>query len=308
MFPFQLRLTSLRSWTRNPTPELQYPPSPIPFTASPEPIPYLAIHTLEPQAILSRQPTPPLPPPNFELMEYQLHHPRPCHASPTQLCALANLGGGQLEIMVQELVQNPDGSLDEIYPWDRDCLVRAALHQMETAPFHISIIEGDDHFVTSFRNLPHLLPLQHQRKQLMEIEIAPRHLQPMNLEKVYLQLVMPLQMETVHLTESRIVIPFRIQVGETGAKTPICALHYADETIGQTYEAAGWAFSAATLEDNKSFTIHDQGWEIFRRNLFPPNYANIQLVKSKFPNYLPNYRDWIRDADGGWDRGVPVEE
>ena len=66
-------------------------------------------------------------------------------------------------------------------------------------------------------------------------------------------------METVHLVESRIVFPFWIQVSETGAKTPICALIYADETIGQAYEAAGWSFPTATNKDCKSFTIHDQG-------------------------------------------------
>ena len=102
------------------------------------------------------------------------------------------------------------------------------------------------------------------------------------------------------------VIPFRIQVGETGAETPICALRYADETIGQAYEATGWAFPATT-EDCKSFTIHDQGWEIFRRDLFPPTHANIQFIKSKFPNYRPADEDWVRDADGGWYRGVEPE-
>ena len=130
----------------------------------------------------------------------------------------------------------------------------------------------------------------------------------MNLEKIYPQLVMLLQLETVHLAESRIVFHFQIQVGKTGAETPLCTLQYADETIGQAYEAVGWSFPVATLEDCKSFTIHDQGWEIFRCDLFPPNYANIQLIKSKYLNYLPNYQDWVRDTDGGWNRGVTVEE
>ena len=112
----------------------------------------------------------------------------------------------------------------------------------------------------------------------------------MNLEKVYPQLQMPLPMDRVHLAEARTVIPFRIQVSETGAETPICALRYADETIGQAYEATGWTFPATT-ENCKSFTIHDQGWEIFRRDLFPPMYANIQLIKSKFPNYRPADED-----------------
>ena len=80
------------------------------------------------------------------------------------------------------------------------------------------------------------------------------------------------------------VIPFWIQVIETRAKISICTLCYTDETIGQAYEAAGWAFLAA-IEDCKSFTIHDQGWEIFRCNLFPPTFANIQFIKSKNPNY-----------------------
>ena len=162
--------------------------------------------------------------------------------------------------------------------------MRAVLSQAGTAPLHLSIVEGDDYFVATYRNLPHLLPLQQQRKELMEIEIAPRRLRLMNLEKVYPQLQMPLPMDQVHLAEARTVILFQIQVGETRVKTPICALRYADETIGQAYEAAGWAFPATT-EDCKSFTVHDQGWEIFRRDLFPPTYANIQLIKSKFPNY-----------------------
>ena len=79
-------------------------------------------------------------------------------------------------------------------------------------------------------------------------------------------------------------MPFQIQISETGAKTLICTLRYADETIGQACEAVEWAFPTAT-EDCKSFTVHDQGWENFRRNPFPPSYANIQLIKSKLPNY-----------------------
>ena len=88
------------------------------------------------------------------------------------------------------------------------------------------------------------------------------------------------------------VISFWIQVSETGAKTPICALKYVDETIGQAYEAVGWAFPATT-KDCKSFTIHNQGWEIFRHGLFPSSYANIQLIKSKFSNYQPADKDWV---------------
>ena len=38
-----------------------------------------------------------------------------------------------------------------------------------------------------------------------------------------------------------------------------------------------------------------------------PMYANIQLIKSKFPNYRPADEDWIRDTDGGWYRGVEPE-
>ena len=105
----------------------------------------------------------------------------------------------------------------------------------------------------------------------------------MNLEKVYPQLQMPLSIEMMHLVEAQMVILFQIQVSENGAETSICALRYTDETIGQAYEAVGWAFPAAT-EDCKSFTIHNQGWEIFRCDLCPPSYANIQLIKSKFPN------------------------
>ena len=74
---------------------------------------------------------------------------------------------------------------------------------------------------------------------MMEIEIAPQRLCLINLEKVYPQLQMPLPMQTVHLVKAQMVIPFQIQVDETGAETPICALRYADETIGQAYEAVG---------------------------------------------------------------------
>ena len=97
-------------------------------------------------------------------------------------------------------------------------------------------------------------------------------------------------MDQVHLAEAQTVIPFRIQVSETRAETPICALRYTDETIGQAYEATGWAFPATT-EDCKSFTVHDQGWEIFRCDPFPASYANLQLIKSKFPNYRPADED-----------------
>ena len=138
--------------------------------------------------------------PNLELMgpQAEIQHPLPRCASPDHLCALANLGGGQLEIMVHELARYPDGSLHEIYPWDRDCLVRAVLCQAGTGLLHLSIVEGDDYFVVTYRDLPHLLPLQQQHKELMEIEIAPRRLRLMNLEKVYLQFQMPLPMDQVH--------------------------------------------------------------------------------------------------------------
>ena len=179
--------------------------------------------------------------PNLELMgpQAEIQHPLPRRASPDRLRTLANLGGRQLEIMVCELARYPDRSLHKIYPWDRDCLVRAVLNQAGIALLHLSIVEGDDYFVVTYRNLPHLLPLQQQHKELMEIEIAPRRLHLMNLEKVYPQLQMPLPLDRVHLVEARTVIPFRIQVSETRAETPICALRYADETIGQAYEAVG---------------------------------------------------------------------
>ena len=113
--------------------------------------------------------------PNLKLMEPQVEilHPLPRYASPDCLRALANLGGRQLEIMVRELARYLDRSLHEIYPWDHDCLVRAVLSQVGTALLHLSIIKGDDYFVAMYRDLPHLLPLQQQCKEMMEIEIAP---------------------------------------------------------------------------------------------------------------------------------------
>ena len=101
---------------------------------------------------------------------------------------------------------------------------------------------------------------------------------------------MLLPMEMVHLATLWMVIPFWIQVSETGAETPLSVLRYVDETIGQAYEAARWAFPT-TAEDHKSFTIHDKDWEIFRCDLFPPFFTNIQLIKSKYPNYHPNNQD-----------------
>ena len=245
------------------TPDLQYPLLPILFMASPEPIASSSQRTLQPQAIPSHPPSPILLLPNLELMEPQVEmvHPLLHCTSPDCLCALANLGGGQLEIMVWELVRYPNRSLHEIYPWDHDCLVRAVLSQAGTALLYLSIVEGDDYFMVMYHNLPHLLPLQQQCKEMMEIEIAPWCLHLMNLKKVYPQSQMPLPMETVHLAETQTVIPFWIQVGETGAETSICTLRYTDEIIGQAYEAARWAFPATT-KDCKPFTVHNQGWEI----------------------------------------------
>ena len=177
---------------RSQTPELQYPLFPAQFMASPQPVDSLeGQRPLLPQAILSCPPSPHLPLlPNLELMgpQAEIQHPLLHCASPDCLCALANLGGRQLEIMVQELVRYPDGSLHEIYPWDHDCLVRAVLSQTGTTLFHLSIIEGDDHFIAMYCDQPHLLPLQQQCKEMREIEIAPRCLHLMNLKKVYSQL------------------------------------------------------------------------------------------------------------------------
>ena len=192
------------STSRMPSPELLYPLSPIPFTASPESIASSSQETLQLLDILSR-PLSPIPPmPNLELMgpQAEIQHPLPIRASPDRLRALANLAGGQLETMKRELVRYPDGSLHEIYPWDRDCLVRAALKQQGTAPLHLSIVKGDDYFVATYHELPHLLPLQHQRNETREIEIAPQCLHWMNLEKVYPQFQMPLPMDQVHLAEA----------------------------------------------------------------------------------------------------------
>ena len=80
--------------------------------------------------------------------------------------------------------------------------MRAVLSQTGTAPFHLSIIKDNDHFIITYYEQPHLLPLQQQCKEMMEIEIAPQHLHLMNLEKVYLQIQMPLPMEMVHLVEA----------------------------------------------------------------------------------------------------------
>ena len=150
------------STSRMLSPELLYPLSPILFTASPEPIASSSEATLQPQAI-PLCPPPPIPlVPNLELMEPQaeIHHPLLRCANPDRLHALTNLGGGQLEIMVCELARYPDRSLHKIYPWDRDCLVRAVLKQAGTAPLHLSIVKGDDYFVATYHDLPHLLPLQ----------------------------------------------------------------------------------------------------------------------------------------------------
>ena len=102
----------------------------------------------------------------------EIQYPLLCHTSPDCFCTLANLGGGQLEIMVQELTRYSDGSLHEIYPWDHDYLVRAVLSQMGTVLFYLSIIKDDEHFITTFHNQPHLLQLQQQHKKMMEIEIT----------------------------------------------------------------------------------------------------------------------------------------
>ena len=87
--------------------------------------------------------------------------------------------------------------------------------------------------------------------------LMSKYLHLMNIEKVYPQLQAP-WME----------IPFQIQISNTRAETLICTLRYADETIGQACDAVEQAFPS-TMEDWKSFTVHDQGWEIFRHNLFP---------------------------------------
>ena len=165
------------------------------------------------QAIPSRPPLPQLLLLlNLELMRPQaeIQHPLSCCTSPDHLYTLANLDGRQLEIMVQELVRYPDGSLHKIYPWNHDCLVRAVLSQAETTLLHLSIIKGDNYFVVTFCDQPYLLPLQQQCKEMREIKIAPQYLCLMNLKKVYPQLQMPLLMETVHLAEAQMVIPFRI--------------------------------------------------------------------------------------------------
>ena len=78
-----------------------------------------------------------------------------------------------MEIMVQELARYPDGSLHKIYPWDHNCLVRAVLKQAGTAPLHLSTVEDNNYFMAMYHELPHLLPLQQQHKETMEIEIAP---------------------------------------------------------------------------------------------------------------------------------------
>ena len=193
---------------RSLTPELQYPPSPISFMASSELLIQIESSSVNPsipaEDILSCPPSPCLPLQNFNIMELQVevHHPLPCHTSPDQLCALVNLGGRQLEAMRRELIRYPDGRLHEIFLWDCDCLVRAVLHQTGAAPFHLSIIEDDEYFITTFRDQPHLLPLQQQHKETMQIEITPQHLCLMNLKKVYLQLQMPLLMKMVYLAEA----------------------------------------------------------------------------------------------------------
>ena len=158
------------------TPELVYPLLPILFMASPEPIISSSQRMPPPQAILSCPLSPQIPLPlNLELIgpQAEIQHPLLRHASPDHLCALTNLGGGQLEIMVRELIRYPDGSLHEIYSWDCDCLVRAILSQAGTALLHLSIVKGDDYFVVTYCDQPHLLPLQQQHKEMMEIEIAP---------------------------------------------------------------------------------------------------------------------------------------
>ena len=94
----------------------------------------------------------------------------------------------------------------------------------------------------------------------------------------------------------RMVFPFHIQTCETGARHPINTLTFWMETIGEAYEVAGWAFPTATYENTRSFTIHDQRWEIFQQDLFPPSFSNFYLLKSKMPNYILS-NDWVKKVD-----------
>ena len=140
MSPFQSLPVQQSHLTReNLTPKLQYLLSPILFTASPEPLPITQqvsssanLNSLQVWDIPSCPPSLYLLLQNLKLMELQIevHHLLPYCASPEQLCALANLGGGQLKAIRQELIRYPNRSLYKIFPWDHNCLVRAVLHQM----------------------------------------------------------------------------------------------------------------------------------------------------------------------------------
>ena len=175
------------------------------------------------------------------------------------------MNGVKPEEMREQVMCYPNGSMHIAHPWDLDCFIDAVLRQLQSEAFYLHIydIPRDELTLSIFTQPPVLLLLQDQQKEVIEIEIAPRQIKRMNLDPVYSQIQIPLDLGDV-LNSPRMVFPFHIQTCETGARHPINALMFWMETIGEAYEAAGWAFSTATYEDTRSFTIHDQGWEIFR--------------------------------------------
>ena len=85
------------------------------------------------------------------------------------------------------------------------------------------------------------------------------------------------RLETDKINKSwRVAQPFQIPPCKTGFHNgTINGLSYPRETLAESYEGTGWAFSSETLSSTPHIHVHNQGYDILKHVHFPQPYHSV---------------------------------
>ena len=89
-------------------------------------------------------------------------------------------------------------------------------------------------------------------------------------------------------TADCMVLPFQIRPCETRIRSEIFinSFIYRHETIGSTYEGAGWAFPTKTYWHTLPTHLHFQGYKIIHHSHFPPSTCLSHILRDALePNW-----------------------
>ena len=233
---------------------------------------------------------------------------------PSEICCCTSpyLFNKPLRLLQDYLEWDQDKEEDDLNPYKRLDLIKEPWHANSLVEINLWMNDHPEYiYIPQNGWLPYLtvkslisckpIALHLLSTHMAEVEVLPWHHHFMRIPQLCKSLQMPIHHPfSVHKYPHQ-VTPFTIQTAESGATFTINDLCYFDKIISQYYKGAGWAFPFSSYKSTWSFHVHGQGFQIFHPDLFPPNFANVFLMKWFISNV--NWGNFFQNGDTG-DEGV----